>query len=165
MLWRLPEQGSDTAQAVWLSFQLETCRARRVGDGRECVFCAIGVGHRKVLSKEVHCRSLSSIHILYNHDPVQALYSLPGRCAQLAMFHWPEVVRYRGVGKTQDSPRSRNTLGIPRNTSTAATTRRQLRLPEPRSVADCRTHLASCVFLVPVPTLKLRAATEARRRC
>ena len=25
----------------------------------------------------MHCRSLSSIHILYNHDPVQALYSLP----------------------------------------------------------------------------------------
>ena len=34
--------------------QLEMCRARRVSDGRECVFCAIGVGHRKVLSKEVH---------------------------------------------------------------------------------------------------------------
>ena len=31
-------------------------------------------GHRKVLSKTVHSRSLSSIHILYNHDPVQALY-------------------------------------------------------------------------------------------
>ena len=33
-------------------------------------------GLRKVLSKKVHSRSLSSIHILYNNDPVQALYSL-----------------------------------------------------------------------------------------
>ena len=46
----------------------------------------------KVLSKKVHCRSLSSIHILYNHDPVQALYSLPGQCTQLVIFNWTEVV-------------------------------------------------------------------------
>ena len=44
------------------------------------------------MRKNVHCRSLSSIHILYNHDPVQALYSLPGRCTQLAIFNWTEVV-------------------------------------------------------------------------
>ena len=44
------------------------------------------------MSKKVHCRSLSSIHIHYNHDPVQALYSLPGRCTQLAIFNCTEVV-------------------------------------------------------------------------
>ena len=42
------------------------------------------------MSKKVHCRSLSSIHILYNHDPVQALYSLPGRCTQFFMFNCTE---------------------------------------------------------------------------
>ena len=45
------------------------------------------------MSKKVHCRSLSSIHILFNHDPVQELYSLPGRCTQFLMFHWTEVVK------------------------------------------------------------------------
>ena len=34
--------------------------------------CASGYGHRKVLMEKVHCMSLSSIHIHYNHDPVQA---------------------------------------------------------------------------------------------
>ena len=48
--------------------------------------------HRKVLSQKVLCRSLSSIHILYNQDPVQAPYSLPGRCSRLERFNWPEVV-------------------------------------------------------------------------
>ena len=48
------------------------------------------------MSKKVHCRSLSSIHIHYNHDPVQALCSLPGRCTQLAIFNWPEVVLFYG---------------------------------------------------------------------
>ena len=45
------------------------------------------------MSKKVPCRSLSSIHILYNHDPVQAVYSLPGRCSRLERFHWTEVVK------------------------------------------------------------------------
>ena len=35
---------------------------------------------------------MSSIHILYNHDPAQALYSLSGRCTQFKMFNCPEVV-------------------------------------------------------------------------
>ena len=47
------------------------------------------------MSKKVHCRSLSSIHIHYNHDPVQALYSLPGRCTQFAIFNCTEVVSIR----------------------------------------------------------------------
>ena len=47
------------------------------------------------MSKKVHCRSLSSIHILYNHDPVQALYSLPGRWTQFEMSKRTEVVLYK----------------------------------------------------------------------
>ena len=50
--------------------------------------------HRKVLSQKVLCRSLSSIHILYNQDPVQAPYSLLGRCSRLERFNWPEVVLF-----------------------------------------------------------------------
>ena len=47
----------------------------------------------KVLSKKVHCRSLSSIHIPYNHNPVEALRSLAGRLTAFEMFNWPEVVK------------------------------------------------------------------------
>ena len=43
--------------------------------------------------QNVYCRSLSSIHILYNHDPVQALYSLPGQRTRVAMYYCPEVVQ------------------------------------------------------------------------
>ena len=43
--------------------------------------------------EKVHCMSLSSIHIHYNHSPVQALSSLAGHCTPLLMFNCPEVVR------------------------------------------------------------------------
>eukprot|EP00966_Prymnesium_polylepis_P295316 6819587-Prymnesium_polylepis.2 len=77
-------------------YEHELSCARRLAVGAsprpvEAQLTASGKGHRKVLSKEVHCRSLSSIHILYNHDPVQALYSLPGRCAAFDNFNCPEV--------------------------------------------------------------------------
>ena len=53
------------------------------------------MGPTKGLSEKSLSSSSSSIHIHYNHDPVQALYSLPGRCAQLAIFNWTEVVRVK----------------------------------------------------------------------
>ena len=44
------------------------------------------------MSKKVHCRSLSSIHIRYNHTPAQALTSPPGQRSALSIFQEPEVV-------------------------------------------------------------------------
>ena len=51
--------------------------------------------------EKVHCMSLSSIHIHYNHSPVQALSSLAGHCAPSVKFNCPEVVDHgtRGTGQ------------------------------------------------------------------
>ena len=40
----------------------------------------------KGLSKNVHCSSSSSIHILYNHAPSGGVGPPPGRCTRLEMF-------------------------------------------------------------------------------
>ena len=42
--------------------------------------------------EKVHCMSLSSIHIHYNHSPIQAFSSLAGHCAPSVKFNWTEVV-------------------------------------------------------------------------
>ena len=39
-----------------------------------------------------HCRSLISIHILYNHTPAAPLRPHPELCCGLLIFHWTEVV-------------------------------------------------------------------------
>ena len=46
------------------------------------------------LSKKSPCSSSSSIHLLYNHAPTQALSSSPGQRTALAKFNCPEVVHY-----------------------------------------------------------------------
>ena len=48
--------------------------------------CRVVVGPTRGLSKNVQCRSLSSIHILYNHAPNQSVRSLPSLCALVTMF-------------------------------------------------------------------------------
>ena len=69
----------------------------------------LGVGHMIGLREKVHCRSLSSIHKLYNHAPVEALASLLEGCEPLVIFYCPEVVRLysiRSSGHHASSARS-----------------------------------------------------------
>ena len=44
------------------------------------------------MSRKVHCMSLSSIYILYNHTPTARLTSHPEPWLGLLIFHCPEVV-------------------------------------------------------------------------
>ena len=48
------------------------------------------------MSRKVHCMSLSSIHILYNHTPTALLKAYTEPWCGLIIFHWTEVV-LRGV--------------------------------------------------------------------
>ena len=47
------------------------------------------------MNQKVHCRSLSSIHILYNHSPTARLRPHPELCCGFDIFNWTEVVRDR----------------------------------------------------------------------
>ena len=44
------------------------------------------------MNKKLLSRSLSSIHILYNHTPAAPLRPHPELCCGLIIFHWTEVV-------------------------------------------------------------------------
>ena len=57
--------------------------------------CGVGVGPTKGLSEKSLNRSLSSIHIHYNHTLTRALSSPPGRRTGLIIFNQPEVVHVR----------------------------------------------------------------------
>jgi hypothetical protein len=46
-------------------------------------------GHTKVLSKNVHCRSLSSIHILYNQALVGGLSAIFHPATRIALVQLP----------------------------------------------------------------------------
>ena len=69
--------------------------------GRGCIwvdFAGVALGQVCVLNKRVHCRSLSSIYILYNHTPAAPLRPHPELCLYglaLFQFHWTEVVNRR----------------------------------------------------------------------
>jgi hypothetical protein len=63
--------------------------------GRGCIwvdFAGVALGQVWVLNKKIHCRSLISIHILYNHTPAAPLRPHPELCCGLLIFHWTEVV-------------------------------------------------------------------------
>ena len=79
----------------------------RVGDARECGFCGVGVGHRKVASENVQCRSLSSIHILYNHAPVRATAVRTAPWSRLTITLCTEVVPQRLLAYPSDGAAKR----------------------------------------------------------
>ena len=51
----------------------------------------LALGQVLVLSKKVHCMSLSSIHTLYNHTPTERLKPNPEPWYGFTYFHCPEV--------------------------------------------------------------------------
>ena len=57
-------------------------------------FGGVGVGPTTRLSENVLCRSLSSIHVHYNHTPSRAVRSLPPRCAPFLISFGTEVVYF-----------------------------------------------------------------------
>ena len=63
-----------------------------VGGADGVDLAGFALGQVKVLSRKVHCMSLSSIHILYNHTPAAPLRPHPELCCGLIIFHWTEVV-------------------------------------------------------------------------
>ena len=64
----------------------------RVGGAHGVDFAGFALGQVMVLSEEVHCRSLSSIHILYNHTPTALLKLHPEPWCAFTYFHCTEVV-------------------------------------------------------------------------
>ena len=72
----------------------------------------VGVRPTKGLTEKVQCMSASSIHIDYNHAPVQALNSLHAQCAPSLITFGSEVVRKTRVKTLKDradSPSSPHT--------------------------------------------------------
>jgi hypothetical protein len=68
-------------------------------------FAGVALGQVCVLNKRVHCRSLSSIHILYNHTPAARLRPHPELCCGFDIFNCTEVVKYftrRARGKSKE---------------------------------------------------------------
>ena len=63
-----------------------------VGGAHGVDLAGFALGQVLVLSKEVHCRSLSSIHILYNHTTTARLKPNPEPWYGFTYFHCPEVV-------------------------------------------------------------------------
>ena len=70
-----------------------------------------GVGPTKGLSEKSLNRSLTSIHILYNHAPSRGVGTHPGRCTRLAML---TMIRVAG-GSTLFLCGSRQGRGVMRN--------------------------------------------------
>ena len=64
----------------------------RVGGAHGVDLAGFALGQVKVLSRKVHCMSLSSIHILYNHTPTALLKAYTEPWCGLIIFHWTEVV-------------------------------------------------------------------------
>ena len=63
-----------------------------VGGAHGVDLAGFALGQVKVLSRKVHCMSLSSIHILYNHTPTALLKPYTEPWCGLLIFHWTEVV-------------------------------------------------------------------------
>ena len=63
-----------------------------VGGAHGVDLAGFALGQVLVLSKEVHCRSLSSINILYNHTTTARLKPNPEPWYGFTYFHCPEVV-------------------------------------------------------------------------
>ena len=63
-----------------------------VGGADGVDLAGFALGQVKVLSRKVHCMSLSSIHILYNHTPTALLKPSPEPWCGLVIFLWTEVV-------------------------------------------------------------------------
>ena len=57
-----------------------------VGGADGVDLAGFALGQVKVLSRKVHCMSLSSIHILYNHTPAAPLRPHPELCCGLIIF-------------------------------------------------------------------------------
>ena len=65
-----------------------------VGGAHGVDLAGLALGQLLVLSKKVHCMSLSSIHILYNHTPTERLKPNPEPWYGFTYFHCPEVVLF-----------------------------------------------------------------------
>ena len=63
-----------------------------VGGAHGVDLAGLALGQVLVLSKKVHCMSLSSIHKLYNHTPTALLKAYTEPWCGLIIFHWTEVV-------------------------------------------------------------------------
>ena len=66
-----------------------------VGGAHGVDLAGLALGQVLVLSKKVHCMSLSSIHILYYHTPKERLKPNPEPWYGFTYFHCPEVVLYK----------------------------------------------------------------------
>ena len=62
----------------------------RVGGGHGVDLAGFALGQVLVLSKKVHCRSLSSIYILYNHTTTARLKPNPEPWYGFTYFQCPE---------------------------------------------------------------------------
>ena len=71
-----------------------------VGGAHGVDLAGFALGQVKVLSRKVHCRSLSSIHILYNHTPTALLKPYTEPWCGLIIFQCTEVVSR--VGPTDE---------------------------------------------------------------
>ena len=63
-----------------------------VGGAHGVDLAGLALGQVLVLSKKVHCMSLSSIHILYYHTPTERLKPNPEPWYGFTYFHCTEVV-------------------------------------------------------------------------
>ena len=73
----------------WLPWTLRGYLGR-VGGEHGVDFAGFALGQVWALNKKVHCRSLSSIHILYNHTPAARLRPHPELCYGFDIVNCPE---------------------------------------------------------------------------